>query len=111
MTIPQIREGQNTTVILHCAGSGQKRTIVKKYIVYEPRPSLLDAVVVDIEYIEPRKRKWEYRTIMPDNFRFVTIEADSQIVYDSRLDVPCDMELWLEAFGKCQARKARIGTR
>lgn len=47
-----------------------------------------------ITYTEPRKRKGWLMNVVPDNISFVTIEADGSTVYDSRIDVPCDMDEW-----------------
>ncbi|AKV02319.1 hypothetical protein AKJ09_08982 [Labilithrix luteola] len=38
--------------------------------------------------------------VTEDNLRYFTIEKNGETVYDSRTDVPCDMEKWAETRAK-----------
>jgi hypothetical protein len=46
-----------------------------------------------ISFMPPRKRTWEAFQTKPDNLVYYTVRnKDGVVVYDSRQDVPCDME-------------------
>ena len=74
---------------------------VREFTVSEVRPYAQHDRSVTITFIEPRKRKKKYTTVVPDNVRYVAIEANGEFVYDSRADVPCHM-------GDFRATRARF---
>jgi hypothetical protein len=45
-------------------------------------------------------------TITP-NGRYLTIERDGEVLYDSRADVPCDMTKWTEEYRESRADALR----
>jgi hypothetical protein len=97
------REGENATIIQHCAVFGTLKTAVRKFKVREPRPYAQHPISVDVDFVEPRKRRWAAYRMMPVNYRYLTIERDGVVLYDSRQDVPCDMEEWRKLYDKNKA--------
>ena len=83
------------TIIQHCAVFGQLMTEVRWFKVCEPRRHAQHERAVYVNFIKPRKRVEAYYTIVPDNTRYLTIEDQwGKLLYDSRSEVPCDMEAW-----------------
>ncbi|HTX96840.1 MAG TPA: hypothetical protein VME67_19485 [Mycobacterium sp.] len=75
----------------------------RKFQVGDLRPSYAQYdLAVHISWWEPRKRTGESITVHGTSSdddrpqRFAVIEVDGQIVYDSRSDVPVDMDRWHE---------------
>src|SRR6185503_4508329 len=96
----QIREGDKATIIQHCAVFGRMKRDVRKFRVEEPSKHAQYPVSIAVRFVEPRKRTGSSYRIVPDNIRYLTIEAKGQVVYDSRPDVPCDMEVWEASYQK-----------
>jgi hypothetical protein len=67
---------------------------MRKFRVTKVKPYAQYDVVVSIDLVEPRKRRWMGTTIEPTNHRYATIERDGDVLYDSRSDVPIDMRAW-----------------
>jgi hypothetical protein len=42
--------------------------------------------------------------VIPDNLRYLTIERNGMMLYDSREDVPCDMVKWEPTYQKNKAQ-------
>jgi hypothetical protein len=102
-TDKQVREGNKATLIRHCAVFGRKRKEVRKFRVTDPAPFAQYPVAVTIWITEPRKRtSFGYRAT-PDNLTYLTVEVQGAVVYDSRSDVPCDMEKWEDIYQKHKA--------
>jgi hypothetical protein len=51
-------------------------------------------VSVTVGFKKPRKRTAAFYTMVPDDIRYLEIEVDGKVVYDSRTEVPCDIEEW-----------------
>ena len=49
---------------------------------------------VYVMFIEPKKRRSSSFTITSNNMKYLTIEDGGKVLYDTRRDVPCDMEKW-----------------
>ncbi len=49
---------------------------------------------VYVMFIEPKKRRSSYFTITSNNMKYLTIEDGGKVLYDTRRDVPCDMDEW-----------------
>ena len=97
-------EGEHATIVLHSAvvammmgwatletaEFGTHKTTARRYQVTERD----DKMTVRIGWVEPKKRNWEFVTVQPReaDMRYYTIERDGQVVYDSRDDVPLDMD-------------------
>lgn len=56
-----------------------------------------------IEFKKPRERRSHTFVVVPNNIRYVTIEQNGQVVYDTRQDVPCDMQAWESAVARQRA--------
>src|SRR5215471_3135383 len=83
-------------VIRECAVFGRREKLVRHVKTDPPAPEAQFSVTVRVTYQEPRKRTpWSF-VISPDNNEYVLIEVDGKIVYDSRTEVPCDMDKWRE---------------
>ncbi len=88
----QQRQGEQATITRHSAvGYGFSRG-VREFKVHDPEPHAQYSVSVSIEYKMPRKRTRQWMRAVPEDISFITIEVDGQTVYDSRSDVPCDMD-------------------
>jgi len=94
-TREQVRTGGAATIWLFSAVTGPLETKVRNYAVLESRPYAQYDKSVTIRYTEPRKRSPKALTIM-GNERFVTVEVAGEVVYDSRFDIPVDMDEWNE---------------
>ena len=107
-----IREGEKATIIQHCAVFGNLKTEVRKYEVSDPKPYAQYLTSIHVSFVKPGKRKWAYFTIVPDDLRYLTVEHNGEVLYDSRTDVPCDMTKWEPIYqeNKAQwlARQAEI---
>lgn len=88
-------EGQHGLLITHSAISGTRSEPIRKWVISEVVPSshYRATVEVSIRTLAPRKRTWESRTAY-GNETYYTVEVDGETVYDSRTDVPVDMERW-----------------
>jgi hypothetical protein len=84
----------SATIIQHCSVFGRLETPVRAYAIETPRPYAQYATSVSVAFMEPRKRRMAFYTMVPDNLRYLLIEVQGQVVYDSRTDVPCDMATW-----------------
>jgi len=95
--------GEKATIIQHCSALGILKTEVRKFDVHEPKPYAQYPISVTVWFVEPRKRNRYYYTMTPDGIRFLTIECGGKVVYDSRTDIPIDMDKWTERFSKNKA--------
>jgi hypothetical protein len=97
-------EGENATIIQHCAVFGNLKTYARKFTVHDPKPRAQYATSVSVSFVEPRKRNSKGFTMVPDNLRYLTIERDGgEVLYDSRDDVPCDMAKFEPIYQKHKA--------
>jgi hypothetical protein len=69
-------------------------TLVRTYNVGPVQPRAQYPCTVSVECTEPGKRRRFFYTMEPTSDRYLTIEVGGRVVYDSRADVPCDMEEW-----------------
>lgn len=92
------REGDKATIIQHCAMFGNLKTEVRKFDVGEVKPHAQHKKSVYVSFIKPRERRSYYYLMVPDNVRYITIERDGKVLYDSRTDVPCDMAAWQKSY-------------
>ena len=73
--------------------SEPRETLVRSFSVGDVRQDrAYDRPSVTVKFLEPRKRKWNSTYIPPTNLGYLTIESGGCTVYDSRDDVPCDMD-------------------
>jgi hypothetical protein len=93
-TLTPTRSGGRAVLKRYCAVFGYHETPVRKFTVYEVEPRAQYDRSVMISWVEPRKRSSEATVIVPNDYRFMTIEVDGETVYDSRIDIPCDMDKW-----------------
>jgi hypothetical protein len=86
--------GDAATIIGHDAVMGHWERPVRKWTVGDVEPYAQYPVSVFMTFIEPGKRKRAAFTVVPDNIKYLTVEAGGDVLYDSRWDVPCDMDQW-----------------
>jgi hypothetical protein len=97
-------QGENATIIQHCAAFGNLKTRVRKFTVHDPKPHAQHATSVTVSFVKPRERRSYFFTMVPENYRYLTIERDGgEVLYDSRDDVPCDMAKWEPIYQKNKA--------
>lgn len=103
--------GKRATIITHCSVMGTFRTEVRTFSVCDPAPYAQYKVAVQIYYREPRQRRTWIISVTPPpaDQRYVTIESPEGVeLYDSRRDVPCDMEKWHETAARFPGGAVRI---
>jgi predicted alpha/beta hydrolase family esterase len=83
-------------MIQHCAVYGDLTTVIRHWET-EPSTDNREKAMLVI-FTEPRKQRAKYIQMNADNIRYTTIESieDGSVLYDSRNDIPCDMEKWQE---------------
>lgn len=82
-------------IIQHCAVFGRLETRVRWFSV-SLGPYAQYATAASVSFKEPRKKRGANCTVLPENVRYLTIEAEGCVLYDSRWNVPCDMAKWEE---------------
>jgi hypothetical protein len=87
-------------LILHSAVNGRLEIPIRWFQVGEIRPYAQHEVSVSVLFMKPRKRTAASVTMVPENIQYLTVEADGQVFYDSRQDVPCDMTKWEETWAR-----------
>ena len=84
--------GTEYKMVQHCTVYGDLPTIICHWEIKESCRNGGEKTVLVI-FTEPRKRNSKHIRVDPDNIRYTTIESmDGSILYDSRDDIPCDME-------------------
>jgi hypothetical protein len=104
-----VLQGDRATLRYRSSVFGEWSRYVRKFRVYEVKPYAQHAVSVTIGFCEPRKRRWCFDTIVPDNIRYITVEVNGRSIFDSRDVVPCDMDDW-EATRARLANIRRLGS-
>jgi len=91
-----IRKGEHAIIVHHSVKRGRRERRARRYEMLSPDAigDFVPAVV--LRYKAPRCRNWEYIYVVPCGYHYLTIEKDGQEVYDSRTEIPCDMELFEE---------------
>lgn len=90
--ITQQREGGPAVLVVHSVLWGRMEVAVDKFFVASPKPYDPYDKAVGIVFKESHKKAKLITLVIPENDRFVTIEIEGRVVYDSRLDIPVDME-------------------
>jgi hypothetical protein len=98
--------GGKALIIQHCAVFGRLETPVRKFTVEDVRPYAQSPISVSVVFVKPRERRAYSYTIKPDDSRYLTVEVNGEVVYDSRKDVPCDMEQWAVTRARSAANPA-----
>ena len=87
-----IRGGGNAVIVRHSAVFGVSREPVRTFKVWPVERYAQYERTVTVHYVKPGKRKkWGFH-VVHDDLTYVTIEQDNYLVYDSRTEVPWDME-------------------
>jgi len=87
--------GENATLVTYSAVFGQKEEQLRKFEVGEIEKYAQHDVSVTIRGLSPGKRKWWLIRLVPDDTKYAIIYDQRNVaIYDSREDVPCDMEKW-----------------
>ncbi len=103
--LEEVREHSGSAkLILHNAVFGRQEIPVSYFRVGKVQPRAQHKAVVDVVFIQTGKRKRSCTEIEPTNYRYLTVEIEGRTVYDSRKDVPCDMDEW----AKTAAEQKRI---
>jgi hypothetical protein len=111
-TNERTRSGGPATITLHHSVVGiigmpfDDSIPVRNFTVGEVRPYAQYERTVYITYTLPRKRNRTSIHVRKDGLTYVTIDAGGQTIYDSRDDVPIDMDKW-EATRAKQQRQDR----
>ncbi len=89
------------TMIQHCTVRGTRPRVIRDFKIgsVRPHPPFFPgeaeyAKSVEISFVEPGNPTWSAVTVYDDDASYVTIERDGVEVYDSRRDVPVDMDRW-----------------
>jgi hypothetical protein len=85
--------GGKAMIVRHHSVFGTRRIKVRTFCVGMPRPFAQHPVSVTVSFTELRKRRGSFLTVY-DDLAYLTIERGSEILYDSRSDVPVDMGQW-----------------
>ena len=101
----EMRSGDVGTIVTHCAVFGRKVTPVRKFCVDEVRARPQYPCSVYVFFTAPRRRVQQAFLIVPDNLTYLTVEVDGREVYDSRIDVPCDMTKWKEVYDRFEKKR------
>jgi len=104
-------DGGNAVIVQHSAVFGHLETPVRSFHVGEAQPYAQYPISVSVSFVEPRKRKGAGYTVKPDDSGYLTIEAEGRVLYDSRVDVPCDMAKWEETNRQFQNRRGMTNRR
>jgi hypothetical protein len=83
--------GGSALLIRHCAIEGTITTPIREYGIGSVEPHAQYPVSVAVSFIEHGKRASRYITIIPNNLRYLIIEDGDKLLYDSRIEIPCDM--------------------
>ena len=67
---------------------------------------------VDVSWEEPRRprqrqSRWCSKVIYCSDSEFLRIEVAGKVTYDSRMDVPCDMDHWRDIRARMAARRTQ----
>jgi hypothetical protein len=103
------REGKNATILTYnfMRAEPSKRN-VREFKVLEVKPYAQYERSVSIVYCEPRRRRKFAITCFEDNLHYILIHQKGRgIIYDSRLDVPCDMKVFAEERRSIEARRSK----
>ena len=103
-----VREGQDAVLVQHCFISSPRRTPVRAFKISEVKPYAQYEKSVSISFVVPRKRKWYVTRVCQDDLSFQTIERDGVVIYDSRHDVPCNMEKFEQAAAELAECRAAV---
>ena len=99
--------GNDATLILHhsvdeicVAGELPKydfATPILSWEVSPPKPYDEYLITVTIQIVELHNRHKSSYLVGQDNLTYATIERGGQVLYDSRTEVPCDMDAFYKA--------------
>lgn len=104
------RAGGPATLKTYNAVFGYHETPVRKYTISEVSSYAQHDRSVAITFTEPRKRNSMRIRITPDNISFTTVDVGGETVYDSRIDVPCDMDHWHETNARFKGANRAVRT-
>jgi hypothetical protein len=77
-----------------CVMNPCSRRPIRAFSVSTVKPEAQYDQSVTITFTYPRKRKSLAMGFYPTNGQYATVEVDGTVVYDSRADIPCDMDLF-----------------
>jgi hypothetical protein len=85
--------GSNEAAIVDTEDFGVSQYLARKFSVYRPEPYAQHPISVGVSWCRPRERKSKYKTIVPNGMEYFTVKApDGRLLYDSRTDIPVDMD-------------------
>lgn len=103
---PVLRAGGPARLVQHSAVFGRMETEVREFRVGDVYPYGESSRSVGIDFVEPGKSQHYAFTMRTDGERYLTVEMAGQTVYDSRIDVPIDMDKWHETDARFQTRRS-----
>jgi hypothetical protein len=103
---PVLRAGGPARLVQHSAVFGRVETEVREFRVGDVYRYGESSHSVGIDFVEPGKSQHYAFTMRTDGERYLTVEMAGQTVYDSRIDVPIDMDKWHETDVRFQTRRS-----
>lgn len=95
---PPLKHGEHAKLVTYSAVFGRKEQQLRKFEIGEVEKYAQYDASVAIKGLSPGKRKWWFLQIVPNNLMYAVIyDRNNAPLYDSRGDVPCDMEKWSAA--------------
>lgn len=91
-----IIKGKDATIVTHLAKGDGRSKFAREYELLPPRAYSSVPIAVVMRYKQPRQRDYRYEYIIPSGYLYFTIERDGEEIYDSRDEVPCDMDVYRE---------------
>jgi hypothetical protein len=104
--MPKMERTGPAVLTIHSAVFGRRGNEIQWFRVGEVKPYAQHERTVDVVFRERpqpnsrRKQQRAFTTVVPNNIRYLTVEAEGRVIYDSREDVPCDMGRWNEVAAK-----------
>jgi hypothetical protein len=98
-------KGQDAVIIAHNAIFGDHRRPVGEFHVSDVKPFAQYDRSVYICWRSPTARtRWTAIAVVPNDMLFYTIERYGDVLYDSRSDIPCDMDVFAEKKAEWETR-------
>jgi hypothetical protein len=98
------------TIVRHCSVMGRKETVARKVSTGTIQRYAQHDRSVQLNFVEPRKRRGAAYVVVPDNRTFFEVVVDGKVllstplskevvvdgkvIWDSRSEIPCDMSEW-----------------
>ena len=87
-----IRKGTDSIIVKHSVKEGTREIFVRTYEMLISQSIGHYEMVLVLRHKAPRERHWRYMYAIPCGYAYLTVEKEGKIVYDSRSEIPCNME-------------------